>query len=182
VIQGSTRLRWLDSLGLSLTLRHGWSSLAVALAAGLAFGCWMALADTTFLRSAVPEVQHWMVAHLSAIQRIALGLRGALFDETVLRLLVLTVLVRLARIGGLSGWRSFWPAILATALLAWPLTVLPYLSDLDWTAATAVREVALHGAAGTLWGWLYCRHGWLAGLAGHWAAHLVLQPLLGINA
>jgi len=167
-------------LGLTLTARDGLHSLAIAIAAGLAFGAWMALADASFLGGAVPAVQHEMVARLSTLQRIAFAWRGALFDEVVLRLMVLTGLVALARAAGLVGWRAFWPAILATALLAWPLTVLPYLSDLHWTAATVLREALLHCAAGVLWGWLYCRHGWAAALAGHWAAHLSLQPLLGI--
>lgn len=169
-------------LGLSLTLRHGLRSLAIAVAAGMAFGAWMALADATFFRGAVPDVQHWMVAHLTAPQRIALAWRGALFDEVVLRLGAVTVLVWLGRYVGLTGWRACWPAILAAAGLAWSLTVLPYLSDLHWSAPVILREVLLHVAAGTLWGWLYCRHGWLAGMAGHWAAHLTLQPLLGITA
>lgn len=171
----------LRDLGLSLTLSEGARSLVVAVAAGLAFGAWMALADATLFRSAVPHVQHWMVAHLTAPQRIAFGWRGALYDEMVLRLGVVTALVWLARVAGLAGWRALWPAILAAACLAWPLTVLPYLSDLHWSALVAAREVLLHAAAGTLWGWLYCRHGWLAGLTGHWAAHLALQPLLGIT-
>lgn len=170
----------MPSLGLSLALRHGVRSLAVALAAGLAFGLWMALVDATFLRGAVPAIQHDLVARFTTFERIAFAWRGALFDEVVLRLLVLTGLVALARAAGLGGWRAFWPAILVAAFLAWPLTVLPYLSELHWTAATVAREVLLHGAAGTLWGWLYARHGWLAGLAGHCAAHLALQPLLGI--
>jgi len=170
----------LRELGLSLNLRDGLCSIAIALGVGLAFGAWMAFADATILRGAVPEVQHEILAKLTTVQRIAFAWRGALFDEVVLRLVVLTGLVALARAVGLVGWRAFWPAILATAFLAWPLTVLPYLSELHWTAPTILREVLLHCAAGVLWGWLYCRHGWTAALAGHWAAHLSLQPLLGI--
>ena len=115
----------------------------------------MAFADATILRGAVPEVQHEILAKLTTVQRIACAWRGALFDEVVLRLVVLTGLVALARAVGLVGWRAFWPAILATAFLAWPLTVLPYLSELHWTAPTILREVLLHCAAGVLWGWLF---------------------------
>ncbi len=31
---------------------------------------------------------------------------------------------------------------------------------------------------GSVWGWLYWRHGWLAALAGHMLVHPVLDPLL----
>lgn len=180
-MQATTASSPLSALGLSLTFRHGLRSLAFAVAVGFAFGLWMVLADATLLRGAVPEVQREMVARFTTLERIIFAWRAAFFDEAVLRGAVLTGLVVLARALGLGGRRVFWPAILATAFLAWPLTVLPYLSDLDWTALTAVREVILHGAAGALWGWLYCRHGWLAALAGHWSAHLALQPLLGIT-
>jgi hypothetical protein len=178
-VPGRPVLPGFRTLGLGLTLREGWRSLGVAVAAGLAFGAWMALADATVLRGAVPHVQHWMVGNLSTGTRIALAWRGALFDEMVLRLGVVTAVTWLAAaVAGVRGWRARWPAILFAAFAAWPMTVLPYLSALDWSAGTAAREVLLHGAAGTLWGWLYCRHGWLAGLCGHWAAHLALQPLL----
>jgi hypothetical protein len=33
-------------------------------------------------------------------------------------------------------------------------------------------------AVGSVWGWLYWRHGWVSALIGHGAAHLVLDPLL----
>ncbi|MFC3174803.1 hypothetical protein ACFOD9_11125 [Novosphingobium bradum] len=175
-------LRALRDLGLCLTLREGGRSLAVAVACGLTFGAWMALADATMLRGAVPPIQREMVAQFTIAQRLAFNWWGALGDEVALRLGVVTTLAWLARRCGLGGWRAFWPAILAAALLVWPLTVLPYLSSLHWSALALVREVLLHGAAGVLWGWLYCRHGWLAGLAGHWAAHVALQPLLWISS
>jgi hypothetical protein len=36
-------------------------------------------------------------------------------------------------------------------------------------------------AVGSVWGWLYWRHGWLAGLIAHGASHLVLDPLLALT-
>ena len=141
----------------------------------------MALADATVLRGAVPEVQHWMVGHLTTSERIAFAWRGLLFDEVVLRLGVVTAGVWFLRaLPGWSGWRARWPAILFAAFVAWPLTVLHYLAALDWSAPVALREIVLHGGAGALWGWLYCRHGWLAGVVGHAGAHLALQPLLAL--
>ena len=96
-------------LGLSLILRHGWRSLAVAVAAGLAFGLWMVLADATVLRGAVPAVQHEMVARLTTLQRIALAWRGALFDEVVLRWHGGEVGAGSVRTGRRSSPRPSWP-------------------------------------------------------------------------
>lgn len=79
---------------------------------------------------------------------------------------------------GRADAAAWWTAIALVALVAYPLSALGYFRALDWTAPTAVREAVLHGGAGLLWGWLCRRHGWLAGLAGHLAAHLALQPLL----
>lgn len=33
-------------------------------------------------------------------------------------------------------------------------------------------------AVGSVWGWLYWRHGWTSALIGHAATHLLLDPLL----
>lgn len=36
-------------------------------------------------------------------------------------------------------------------------------------------------AVGSVWGWLYWRHGWITALAGHVSCHLLLDPLLMIG-
>jgi len=36
-------------------------------------------------------------------------------------------------------------------------------------------------AVGSVWGWLYWRHGWLAALIAHGASHLALDPLLALT-
>ncbi|MGE3691942.1 MAG: hypothetical protein AB7F98_11240 [Novosphingobium sp.] len=167
-------------LGFVLTLRHGARSLLLALGMGLAFGVWMAAADTWLFSAAVPQVQHDMLHSMSALHRIAWFSRGALSDEILFRFVALTCLAwTIARYSGWRDGKAVWPAILAVALLIYPLGTWGYFASLDWSALTAAREVLLHGAAGVLWGWLYWRHGWLAGVAGHVAAHISLQPLLG---
>ncbi len=173
----------LRSLGLHLGLRRGARSLLIGAACGLAFGAYMALADTAVFRSAVPQVQHVLLDQLTLAQRLVRFVPGALYDEVLYRLFGMTALVwLLARLGLRRGPALFWPAILLTAFVLYPLGALGYFRQLDWTGLTVAREVALHGAAGTLWGWLYWRHGWLAGVTGHIAAHLALQPLLGLLA
>ena len=104
-------------LGFALTLRHGLRSLMLALGAGLAFGLWMAMADTWLFAAAVPPVQHAMLVNVPVLSRIALFARGALFDELWFRLIALTGLAWLiARSTGLRGARAVWPAILLVAL------------------------------------------------------------------
>ena len=173
----------LSDLGLQLGLRRGPRSLLIAAGCGLGFGVYMALADATVFRSAVPEVQHVLLTQFTLAQRLARFVPGALFDEVEYRLIGLTGLAwLLARLTRLRGPALLWPAILLTAFVVYPLGAMGYFRQLDWHGLTLARELALHGAAGTLWGWLYWRHGWLAGVTGHIASHLALQPLLGLLA
>jgi hypothetical protein len=62
----------------------------------------------------------------------------------------------------------FITIILASQLwLVWPLLL-----------AAPFYGALRYWAVGSVWGWLYWRHGWLAGVAGHSATHLVMDPLL----
>ncbi|MBC2668570.1 hypothetical protein ACFOON_16160 [Novosphingobium piscinae] len=176
---GADRVRPLTVLGLTLRLREGWRSAGIAVGAGLAVGLAMALADATVFRAVVPDSQRLLAGTVPLFARLALFLRGALQDEVLLRLIGLTaVLGGLVALRGRRSARVDALAALLVAALLWPLHARGYLAGLDWTALTAARELVLHVGAGTVWGWLYCRHGWLAALGGHASAHLVLQPLL----
>lgn len=162
--------------------RFGWRSLLTGVAAGLAFGCWMALADATMFAGAVPEVQREILNAGGLMSRLALFMRGSLIDELVLRLIGQSALIwAIIIVSGRRGAAAAWPAILLVAFVLWPLWASGYIRELDWTTLTLAREVALHGAAGVLWGWLCWRHGWLTGLAGHESAHLSLQLLLPLT-
>lgn len=177
------RLPSIRDIGFSFYPRHGLRSLAIGLGAGLAFGGWMALADNTFLATVIPASQQAILASTTPLERIAAFVRGAVGDEIALRLIVMTSLIwLLMAITQRRGSGVYWAAIGLTAFVAWPLWASAYVSALDWSALTVLREIVLHGAAGTLWGWLCWRHGWLAGLSGHIGAHLALQPLLALTA
>ena len=107
--------------------------------------------------------------------------RGALIDEVVLRLAGLSAVLWLAVVAiGRRTPVADGLAILITAAVLWPLSAWGYLTALDGSLLTVLRELCLHVAAGVLWGWLYCRHGWLAGVIGHVSAHLILQPALAL--
>ena len=151
-------------------LRHDARSLVVAIAAGLAFGLWMVAADRWLFAGIVPASQHALFAGPEYLTIVWLVLR----DEVVLRALVFPLLLW----AGLARQRLGPPlAILLTALVGWPLLNLGYFADLAWSAPVVARELTLHVAAGSLWGWLCWRHGWLAGLTGHVAAYAALLPL-----
>ena len=170
-------------LGFGILPRQGLRSLAIALIAGLAFGLWMVLADAAVFAGVVPDVQRLMVAQMSTSERIMWFARGALVDEVIFRLIALTALAWcLALMTRLRGRALAWPVILLTALVVYPLGSWAYFSALEPGALTVLRELALHGAAGVLWGWLYWRHGWVSAVTGHIAAHLSLQPLLTLLA
>lgn len=174
-------LRRLHALGFTPGLRLGARSLGIALGAGLAFGLFMALADASLFSAAVPEVQHRMLATMDLGLRLRLIAPGVLHDEVLLRFAVLVPLVwMLAALRGRVDAASWWIGIVVVAGVAWPLSARGYLGALDWGGLAFARELVLHGGAGVLWGWLCWRHGWLAGLCGHFAAHLALQPLLGM--
>jgi len=102
------------------------------------------------------------------IPRTLLAMRGALGEELVIRLLLMTLLwVGLAK----AGLRPLWVAALAIGgaqfvniMLLLPLAPL-YVTLRFW----------LVGAA---WGYLYWRHGWVTAAAAHPLCHLLLDPLL----
>ena len=170
----------LGDLGFALLPRRGWRSLALAAGLGLAFGAYMALADSLVFSSVIPEVQRAMRVQMPLGERLEFFARGSLADEIEFRLLALTAIAwGLAGVTRSTGPKVHWAAILLTALVVYPLGNWNYFRFLDPSALTVLREIALHGAAGVLWGWLYWRHGWLSGLTGHVSAHLTLQPLLG---
>jgi hypothetical protein len=174
----------LVDLGFSLLPRWGWRSLALAAGLGLGFGGYMALADHTLFAGTIPEVQRITLEKSALPARLLFNARGALVDELTYRLIALTAiawtLANLARDHPLVATGVDWAAIVLTALVIYPLGNWNYFRVLDPSAMTLLREVALHGAAGVLWGWLYWRHGWLSGLTGHLCAHLSLQPLLSV--
>ena len=160
-------MRPFAEVGFGWGLREGARSLVLALIAGLTFGLWMVAADHWLFAGIVPASQRALFAGPEYPTILYLVLR----DEVLLRGLLLPVLLW----AGLA--HKPWLAITMTALVAWPLLNLGYFTALDWSALVATRELALHVAAGCLWGWLCWRHGWLAGVTGHFAAYAALLPL-----
>ncbi|OYW46508.1 MAG: hypothetical protein B7Z08_05535 [Sphingomonadales bacterium 32-68-7] len=164
--------------GLRLTFASSRSPI-VALAVGLAFGAWMAIADTTVFADAVPDTQRIAVAEFSPLERIVAVLPRVILDEIVLRLLCSTGLVALfIKVAGKQNPWSYVAPMILVATVAYPLRDYAYFASLEWSGLTLNREIGLHIMANLLWVWLYWRHGFLAAVTGHCAAHFALQPLL----
>jgi hypothetical protein len=170
----------LKRTGLRLTFAERKSPL-VALAIGLAFGAYMAFADATIFRSAIPPAQRASIFDVPVIARIIGSSINAAEAEVVLRLICMTALVVLFVAFAKQPRRwCYWLAIMLCALVAYPAWDYLYFASLAWSPLGCARELALHFAATTLWGWLYWRHGFLAALVGHLSAHLTLQPTLSM--
>lgn len=165
---------------LSLAPRNGLRSIVIAICVGLGFGIYMACADALLFRDVIPASQIAMVSGMTAVQRIATFGPLAVLEEIEFRLVVMSLLVWvLTTFAGRQAW-CYWSAILITALLAYPAFHPAYLSTLAIAPATILREVALHGGAGVLWGYLYWRLGFAAAVIGHVSAHVSLEPLLSL--
>lgn len=97
-----------------------------------------------------------------------MGLLAAL-EEVKYRLLVMTGLAALASV---LGVRLNAVAFTAIILLA------QFINVGALVVADPLYATLRYWLVGSVWGWLYWRHGWLSALAGHSICHLVLDPLL----
>lgn len=96
----------------------------------------------------------------------------ACIEELKFRLLLMTALVALAAL-----FRRKPPALwFVAAILAAQFANVGAL-----VLADPLYASLRFWAVGSVWGWLYWRHGWLAALVGHGTVHLLLDPaLLGV--
>jgi Type II CAAX prenyl endopeptidase Rce1-like len=188
MIRGPLRyaIREWDYLGLKILPQRGVGSIAIAVVFGLAFGAYLASADAFIFRAFIPAWQTEMVTGTSSVRRIAFFAPLAVLDEIEFRLLLMSTLVWLltcrSRFSGpASSEQHFrvWTAIIAVAAVYLPLHP-SYVASLGPLSPVVVaREFALHISAGILWGYLYWRYGLVSAIAGHVAAHVTLQPMLG---
>jgi hypothetical protein len=110
----------------------------------------------------------------------------ALFTSPLMpRMIVMCVLAALEEL----KYRLFLMTLLAVLLSRGTGRLSPVM----WASIIILAQLANVGAAvfatplyaslrylavGSVWGWLYWRHGWVSGLIGHAACHLLLDPLL----
>ena len=143
------------------------TAAAAALACVVGVTFFILILDITF-RQSLPQSY---VARFTSplLPRMLLACVGSALEEVKFRLLVMTLIV-----AAIQWWRGrvSAPAMVIAILLA-QLANVGSLVITDPLYATM-----RYWAVGSVWGWLYWRHGWLAALAGHASAHLLLDPLL----
>ena len=103
------------------------------------------------------------------LPRTLLACFGAGVEEVIFRLVGMTAIVV-----ALCFWRRPVPAagFVAAILLSQLANVLPIV------LAYPLWGTLRFWAVGSLWGFLYWRHGWAAALVAHGTIHLLLDPLL----
>lgn len=147
-----------------------WRAAFIAVAAGIVgVTAFITLLDIVLFRAALPA--DYVAFYTSPLlPRTPLTCVLAAIEEVEFRLILMTALVMAIR-----WWRGrpLSPALFVAVILASQLA----------NAGALVLADPLYGslrywAVGCVWGWLYWRHGWLAALAGHASAHLLLDPVL----
>ncbi len=142
---------------------------AVAVAGSIAaITLFIAVLDGVLFRDGLPRSY---LAHFTSPlwPRMLLSCLLSTFDEVQYRLLLMTGLVMALSVFKVRLRPAHFIAIILIAQLA----------NVGALVIAAPLYASLrYWAVGCVWGWLYWRHGWLAALTGHGAAHLLLDPVL----
>ena len=146
-------------------------ALVAVFASILGVAAFIALLDIAVFRAALPA--DYVAFYTSPLMpRTAITCLRAAMDEVMFRLILMTSMVI-----ALSAWRGpLTPRLFVAVIVASQLADVGAL-----VAADPVYASLRYWAVGCVWGWLYWRHGWLAALAGHGMAHLVLDPVLAFG-
>lgn len=148
--------------------------IRTSIAVGAIVGSVIVLADLAVR----PFVPAYDMPQVALLHRYLAGFHGAISEEIVVRLGLLTTLIWLAlRLGGRrSVSKSLsWMAIGAAALVSGMLH-LPGGADIaNLTPVFITRTVLSHGFGGAVFGWLYLRRGLTAAMIAHFCAHVVIH-------
>lgn len=126
------------------------------------------LLDAVVFRDALPA-DYVTIYTSPLLPRMLLACFGAAVEELTFRLIGMTAIVAL-----IGLWRRPVPVagFVAAILLSQLVNVLPIV------LAYPLWGTLRFWVVGSLWGWLYWRHGWTAALVAHGTIHLLLDPLL----
>lgn len=126
------------------------------------------------LAEASPQIALW--------RRFLATFYGGITEEVLMRLFVVSGAAwLLGRVwqtpAGLPTSGAFWVAILLAALL-FGLGHLPATAAITpLTPLIVVRAIVLNGIIGVICGWLYWQHGFVAAIAAHYTADIVLHVI-----
>ncbi len=145
------------------------AAAALAVAGSIAaITLFIALLDGVLFREGLPADYK---AHFTSPlwPRMLLSCLFSAIDEVQYRLLLMTGLVMALSVFKVRLRPAHFIAIILIVQLA---------NVGELVLAQPLYASLRYWAVGCVWGWLYWRHGWLAALAGHGSAHLLLDPVL----
>lgn len=124
--------------------------------------------DAWLFRGTLPAAY---VEHFTSplIPRMFFACAGSAIEEFKFRLIGMTALGVILSRGSGHLPSSVWIAIILTT---------QFINVGNLILADPLYASLRYLAVGSVWGWLYWRHGWLAALSGHATCHLLLDPLL----
>jgi membrane protease YdiL (CAAX protease family) len=179
-----------ERIGLRMPLIQAWTTgkrpsaaravVLPAILAGAAVGTTLvAIEALVFLRHLPPAM---LPLFAIPLWKRLLGsvLYGGITEELVMRLFLMSLVAWICgrwwkTPSGLPTSAAFWIAIVLVAIL-FGLGHLPATSAITpLTTTLVVRALVLNGIAGTVFGYLYWRHGLEAAMIGHMSAHMVMQ-------
>lgn len=148
--------------------------IRTSIAIGAIVGSLIVLADL----AASPLLPTFEIPQVGLVDRYLAALHGGINEEILLRLGLMTVMIRLVHRlvpeRNVSQW-SVWTAVVATAVVS-GIVHLPAMTGLaDLAPAFAVRTVLTHGFGGVVFGWLYLRRGLAAAMIAHVCADMVIH-------
>ena len=154
-------------------LRH---PAIVALLVPACVAVFLTFVDAVLFRAILPHTYVASIEDTSTLQRIAYYLMRGFNEEILYRLFLGTVFACvLGKIwrGGIS--------IMAAMVLAQTVNAVVgfwWVSDEPLTPFVIAYGVLRIVVPGTIWGYLYWRHGLLTSLTAHLTSHVFLQPML----
>ncbi len=150
-------------------LPTSWGAAAIAVIASIVgVSAFIALLDAVLFRAILPPDY---IAHYtsSLAGRTLAACLSSLRDELIYRLGLMTALVMLL---------ALWRGRLSPAWMIFAILAVQFVNVGAIVLAEPLYGTLRFWLVGSVWGWLYWRHGALAALAGHGACHLLLDPVL----
>ncbi|TCM19607.1 hypothetical protein EDF56_103250 [Novosphingobium sp. PhB165] len=155
--------------GLRLRPDDGIAALKAVALSVLSVTIFIVVLDAAIFRRALPEGYEALFTS-PLLPRTPLTCVLAMIEEVKYRLVMMTAVVV-----GLSivARRALSPAVMVAVIIAVQV-VNAWQPVADYPLYGLFRYVLV----GSVWGWLYWRHGFLAALMGHGVSHLLLDPSL----
>ena len=146
-----------------------WNAAAIAIAASIiGVTLFILMLDAVIFRNSLPA-DYVAFYTRPLLPRVIIACVMSGVEEVIYRLILMTLLIIMV-----TRWRG--PPASATVVAVILLSQFMNIGAL--VVADPLYASLRFWAVGSVWGWLYWRHGWLAALIGHGSTHLLLDPAL----